>query len=684
MLKDNQYLQIYRSVFNDFDKDFMVPCYSESKNLYRGSGYFSLQSLILSFEGLLKFIENDGHIDLVCSPELSETDVALIAAGEKLHDENAIKDVLEIINADNSFSEEELSKLDVICNMIADGRLCIKIAFMPEGMYHEKYGIFTDEDGNSVHFIGSANETVSAKVRNFESFTVHTSWTDIAQNSFINQELNLFNDVWNNRIENLTVIPFDIALQQQLFKKYKVSSTLSIAVESYLSKFNKGQKRLYDYQKKAIQEFIQNNYVHFYEMATGTGKTFTAIRTIRALEKRINDPLFVIICVPQIDLQVQWKRALEEDGYDGINLFGGVSQNTEMEISDAIINHSLGDKTICVSTYDTFFSKVYKQIGTIENVFLIVDEAHNLTPKQIDNLPKSIRHRLGLSATIQRFSEHETNKILDFFSPEPGKHKPFYYGLEDAINNKFLSHYNYYPIKVRLNEEEFERYQKKTLAIATEMNKKEEERDMDALNKLRTERSLIVKKAANKLERLREMTQEDYSFVNSVVYCGQGKDHEEPIIDGVTKVLYNAGLSVHTFTSKTEDRPKVLEEFEKGYFDTLVAIKCFDEGVDVPKLDKIYIMASDTALRQTVQRRGRVLRKCKETGKTIAHIFDMITFPPQGYYSEMGAKSLVVNELRRYKEYVRLADNIDDGNELLDKIYKTYGLSESDFENEDN
>ena len=684
MLKDKQYLQIYRSVFNDFDKDFMIPCYSESKRLYRGSGYFSLQSLILSFDGILKFIENDGHIDLVCSPELSETDIALIEAGTTLRDEDAIREVLDLINQENHFSDQELQKLDVICNMIVEGRLCIKIAYMPDGIYHEKYGIFTDNNGDSVHFIGSANETVSAKIRNFESFTVHTSWSDIAQNSFINNELKLFDEIWNNRVENLTVISFNTALKQRLFEKYRVSTSLSTAVESYLSRYDKTTKRLYDYQKDAIKEFIQNNYIHFYEMATGTGKTFTAIRTIKALSQKVDRPLFVVICVPQIDLQVQWKKALEEDGYTNINLFGGVSQNTDMEISDAIISHSLGEEIICISTYDTFFSKVYAQIGNTEDVFIIVDEAHNLTPKQISNLPVSIKYRLGLSATIQRFSEYETNKILEFFSPENCESKPFYYGLEDAIENKFLSHYNYHPVKVRMEEEEFERYQKKTLAIATEMSKKEEDRDAELLNKLRTDRSLIVKKATGKLNRLREMTNEDYNFVNSVVYCGQGKDNEEPIIDNVTKILYESGLSVHTFTSKTEDRPRVLEEFENGYFDTLVAIKCFDEGVDVPKLDKIYIMASDSALRQTVQRRGRVLRKCKETGKTIANIYDMVTLPPKGFYSEMGAQSLVVNELRRVKEYMRLADNKEDNEEFLSKLYKTFGITESDFENEDN
>ena len=687
MLRGFEYKSIYRSRIDNFDADFMIPSYSRSIKLDRGAGYFTLSSLIWSIDGIIRFIENGGRMRLICSPELSSDDVKIIELGNSLTDKHVTRSMLNQLELDNEISDEDIHKLDIICNMIADGNLSIKVAFMPIGKYHEKFGIFTDREGHKVHYMGSANETLNALVHNQESFTVKASWESEKMNQTIQEEEMYFQSLWDDNFKDISVIPFPDVVQHNLFKLYKKSNSVKEAIDSYYAtKFQSGKrsKNLYPYQKEAIEEFLENNGRHFYEMATGTGKTFTAIRTIKALSKFIQKPLLVIICVPQIDLQAQWRKALIEDGYENINLFGGISHSTETEITDALIKYSFGDDVICVSTYDTFFVRVYDQLRSLDNVFLIVDEAHNLTPRQISNLPTNIKYRLGLSATIQRFSESETNTILDFFTNEDTKVKPFYYGLEDAIENNFLSHYNYYPIKVRLEEDEFERYQRKTLLIATEMGKKESERDYDLLNKTRTERSLIIKKATNKLDKLREMTSGNYDFVNSVVYCGQGKDHEEPIIDSVTKILYEADLSVHTFTSKTENRPRVLEEFERGYFDTLVAIKCFDEGVDVPKLDKIYIMASDTALRQTVQRRGRVLRKCKESGKTVGFIYDMVAFPPKGYYTEMGAKSLVVNELRRVQEYLRLADNKAEGNEFLAKVYDTYSITESDFSNEDN
>ncbi len=220
----------------------------------------------------------------------------------------------------------------------------------------------------------------------------------------------------------------------------------------------------------------------------------------------------------------------------------------------------------------------------------------------------------------------------------------------------------------------------KTKQIAQEKSK--DEPDQEVLDRLRRERSLILKQASRKIEKLKELTETGYDFVNAVVYCGQGKDEEgELIIDSVTKILYESGRVVSQFTSKTTDRPTVLYEFEHGYYDTLVAIKCFDEGVDVPKLDKIYIMASDSALRQTVQRRGRVLRKCKESGKTIAYIYDMFVLPaPED--GTFGSEGLLRIELGRAKEYNRLALNRDDNVTIFENLESKYHVISNESNDE--
>lgn len=673
MLTRNKYKQVYRTHKDSIDKDFYVPCFSESVRLDRAVGFFSLHSLALSIDGLIRFVRKNGTINLICSPNLSAADAELIDACISLGPEHVTKDLLDAITG-SQLTDEEKWQLDVVCNMIAEGQMTIKIAFQTMGLFHEKFGLFTDEEGNKVYFNGSMNETKGAFVLNQESIRVNTSWESELSKSLTENEQRYFNNLWDDKEDTVLVIDFPEAVKQQLLLSYKRSDTLEAAIDEYIKQHIKKEKKsLYSYQEKAIQQFCDNGYQHFYEMATGTGKTFTAINTIEALRREQPEKKFVVVVVPQIDLQTQWENALREDGYEKIFLFGGLGPSFEQTFAEATIAFFTGENdVICVAVYDTFFTKVYTKLHRTTPLFIIVDEAHNLTKGNLSILKQlNPRYRLGLSATIQRFCEAESLEIAKFFTLQD----TFYYGIEDAIENHFLSEYEYHPIFVHLTEEENDKFQFKSKLLAQELNKKKEDQDPEVIDKLRRERGLIVKQAAAKPVMLCEMATTGYNFVNSVVYCGQGKDEDgEKIIDTVTHILYDNNLVVSQFTSNTKDRKRVLYEFEHGYFDTLVAIKCFDEGVDVPKLDKIYIMASDSALRQTVQRRGRVLRKCKESGKTIAYIYDMLVLPAieAGTY---GAEGLLKIELSRAREYNRLALNKETNEQTFQEIEEKYHIT---------
>lgn len=662
------YKPIYRTHKDSIERDFYIPCFSESVKLDRAVGFFSLHSLTLSIDGIIRFVRQNGKINLICSPNLSASDAELIDACINIGPEHVTKDLLDSLQ-NCHLTEEECDQLDVICNMISEQKMIIRVAFSPKGLFHEKFGIFTDGSNAKVYFNGSLNETIGAFVNNQESIRVNTSWESDASKLLINSEQEYFDNLWDNKEDSVVVIDFPEAVKQELLSNYKRSETLADAIDAYQREhIKKGKKELYSYQEEAIREFCDNGYQHFYEMATGTGKTFTSVKTIQTLEKKCDDTIFVIICVPQIDLQTQWEKALLEEGYDKVYLFGGNGKSYEQTIAEASIDFYSGDKNvICVAVYDTFFSKMFLKLQNIKPLFVIVDEAHNLTKGNLTTLVKlNPKYKLGLSATIQRFSEGESEAISKFFTPS----KPFYYGIEDAIDNNFLSKYEYHPIFVRLTGDENEKFQHKSRLLAQELNK--EKHDEEVIDRLRRERSLIVKQASNKLIKLRELMDDGYNFVNSVVYCGQGNDEDgERIIDSVTRILYDNQLVVSQFTSRTLDRKRVLYEFEHNYFDTLVAIKCFDEGVDVPKLDKIYIMASDSVLRQTVQRRGRVLRKCKESGKTIAYIYDMVVLPAleAGTY---GCDGLLKIELSRAYEYNRLALNKDENESIFNDIEDKY------------
>ncbi|MEI3526611.1 MAG: phospholipase D-like domain-containing protein [Bacilli bacterium] len=230
MLTNNKYLSIYRSIFNDFDAEFLVPCLKESVKLFRGTGYFSLKSLISCFDGLLKFIKNGGTIQLVCNPQLSGTDIENINKGYELSDSDVIDCLINNYNSAQVTDKENL-QLDIICNLISQKKLDIKIAYMPNGVYHEKFGTFIDENNNKVYFNGSANETLNAKKNNFESFVVHTSWNGYEED--IQLELDYFNSLWNDEIVGIKVLEFPKALKDKLFNEYKSSDSLDEAIKKY-------------------------------------------------------------------------------------------------------------------------------------------------------------------------------------------------------------------------------------------------------------------------------------------------------------------------------------------------------------------------------------------------------------------------------------------------------------------
>ena len=318
MLNKINFKPIYRTHKDSIDKDFYVPCFTESVELYRAVGFFSLHSLTLSIDGLIHFVEKAGKINLICNPDLSQSDVELIEACIQLDNEKVTEALIRSILG-GRVSEKEINELDVICNMIAEGKLSIRVAYQPLGIFHEKFGIFIDEGGNKIYFNGSLNETTSAFLFNQESITINCSWKNDEIDKFINEELLYFNSLWEGKEESVVVIDFPEAARNKLLSCYKKSDTLEDAIDKYIKNKN-GQKKkeLYPYQEIAINQFCENGYHHFYEMATGTGKTFTSVKTIKRLKKEVKDKMFVVVCVPQIDLQTQWEAALREEGYNKI------------------------------------------------------------------------------------------------------------------------------------------------------------------------------------------------------------------------------------------------------------------------------------------------------------------------------------------------------------------------------
>lgn len=678
MLRSHHFLPIYRSGAHDLLREFYTPALRDSVKYLRCSGYFSIDALLELSAGLVPFVQQGGIIKMVTSVELSERSCSVIHRGLELSDAYVQEDLERCIDA--CLSEEASDYLDLIVNLIAAGRLEIRIAYSPTGLYHEKFGLFFDRDGDSVYFNGSANETASGLRSNRESILVTCSWE--GGEDVISEEEAYFSRIWDDKDDGLSVMEFPEACRRRLVDAYAVSSSVDEAVARIKGRLNEPQeKRLYPYQSEAVEQFVANGYAHFLQMATGTGKTFTAIK---AVERYLADrgAAIVVVIVPQTDLQDQWRAAFEEEGLRAELCGGAAAQDAEAAVDNALMDHFMfGESPILLCVNRTYFSKMaerLRQAANEANVCVVVDEAHTLTPRQRALLPDADA-RLGLSATPERFEEGEAERIVSYFTRSAIE--PYRYDIDQAIAAGFLTPYRYHPLYLEMGEKDFQRYGSLTRELAALCS--QDPPDEDKIQRVRLNRSRILKTAPEKLRMLEGMvTGGRYDFVNSVVYCGAGKDRDSdaPIIREATALLNRAGLSAKSFFHGSEDRPGILREFEAGFFDTLVAIKCFDQGVDVKKLDKLYIMASDSSRRQTIQRRGRVLRTSRATGKDSADIYDMVLVPPADADDQAAGRSLVSQEVARMAEYASSAINKDEVAEAIEDLCEEYGVEEVSFD----
>lgn len=717
----------YRSLLDSVAKDFYIPLLSQAVKYQRAVGFFSSSCLVEISKGISELAKNGGKIQLVASPYLSDEDVEAIKSGYAMRDQ-VVKEAIrrEMTEGKTPF---EKARLNLLANLISDGVLDIKIAFTEDsdrmGMYHEKMGIITDAKGNRVAFAGSMNESATAMTLNYEAIDVFCSWKG-EEDRVIAKE-NAFTSIWNDTEPNIKIIDFP-ELKQEIIEKYKrsvpdfeidkkeYSSNIDTVLHTdlgthieYCPKFPEWFK-LHDYQNEAITEWQKRNYRGIFDMATGTGKTYTGLGALTILSKNIDYKLAAIIVCPYQHLVEQWVEDILKFNIDPIIGYSDSSQKDwPKRLKDAIRDQKLkvrGKEFFCfICTSATFSSDyVQTQLAKIKSdILLMVDEAHNFgAPYLSCLLYDNYKYRLALSATLDRHNDEEgTTKLYDFFGE-----KCIEYTLDRAIEEKKLTKYKYYPIVVTLTEEELEAYDNLSYEIGKCIMKGENGKMKLSSRgeKLALKRSRIVAGAKNKLTMLEKVIQPYIHDKHILVYCGATKGLEQNQdrsdvdsedvrqIDAVTDLLGNKlGMEVSQFTSKesVEEREVLKREFSAGdTLKALIAIKCLDEGVNIPKIKTAFILASTTNPKEYIQRRGRVLRLAE--GKEYAEIYDFVTLPYDTEsvtsLTETQVKrnsTLVKNELRRVEEFSRIAVNMVESASLVDEIKDAYGIQELNWNNEE-
>ena len=647
---------------------FLNPALKCAKEYKRSVGFFSSDGLIPIMDGLMTLARNQGHIKLIASPRLNEDDVEAIRQGYERRQEYIsaafTRDFVEEI--------EKLPeiKLQFLYELISSSVLDIKIVVLKShefinGMYHDKLGILQDFEGNTVAFYGSPNASYGGYKGNYERIRIARSWMD-GFKDVVEEEEAEFDSLWNDTNPFLEVFNYTETAETNIVEviKRKQASSKSTAIT------------LRDYQEQAIKAWIDNNYHGFYVMATGTGKTWTAIYSAKALVE--HHPCMIVICAPYKHLIKQWAEDVEKAFPEGkIIMVSGENPGRYDQIVTEIIRerYNKNSQIIIISTIDSFKDKRFSEAVNKSQGerLLIVDEAHRFTERS-EVLQKEYAYMLGLSATpFSGKSATKGKELMDFFGGQV-----FSLPIEDALKRGYLVPYYYYPIFVDATTEEEEKFTKLSYVISS-CFKGDVCIDPDKLVKALRGRLRIISMAEAKMDHLKTIIEEINEGDHFVVYCGDGKlfdknGEELRHINAVKIILSELDYKTSQFTAKENmtTRMELVDSFNKGQIDALAAIRCLDEGINIPSIKSALILSSNDDYREFVQRRGRILRLYKN--KESAKIYDVVVLP------SLYSASWATIELRRFHEYARLALNWDSLSVTLNELLDRYGLDITDVD----
>ena len=684
-------------------EEVLIPSFRSATHVDCMMGFFSSEILVSLAPGLATFINcADESLRLVISPLLRPEDKAAIAEGIA-----SVEDIVSVALEDFVVTENAIAQHTLKCLswMLRHRRVEIKVALMKDALFHPKVWLFHEGD-DVIAAHGSSNMTYAGIQKNVEQMSISKSWEDANQFYITDKLCGQFKQFWTNYDESCTVIPIPQAIEENLLKTYnsdippteddfhtlykqatesiEESSTTygfgrlsrpSFAIPSYLE-FEEGD---FEHQGRAVKAWCESGYQGILEMATGSGKTIAAMICAHRLYER-EKPLLIVVAAPYIPLIQQWCDEISPFGLKAVNLTevnGAKGRAAALSKLRRRLRNGSSKVEIVVVTHRTLCHNDFKdELKKFDcKTLLIADEVHNLGSEGfITDPPDFFDYRLGLSATpIRQYDEEGTEQLLDFFGPIV-----FQFTLEEAIG-RCLVGYEYYVHPVELTEDEMEVWYDLTEKIGKNAWRQEDPNaDDEYLMKLLRDRRALLENAENKIAVLEDvLTQrEDFNQLRYTLIYASDKAPQQ--LKDVNALLNKHGVLFHQLThEETRGREKtaqIIQSFQEGTLRILTAKRVLDEGVNIPQIEKAFILASTTVERQWTQRRGRLLRTCRETGKTHSEIHDFMALPPDLDNLDTRARALIESELKRIQAFAYLAKNFgrsDGPLSHIDQLVKT-------------
>jgi len=640
---------------------------------------------------------NAREIKLVIAPALFPQDrdfLGRVASGEQW----ALERIAQVIEQGTSPDADTLERHAVECLgwMLLHGIADIQVAIpLPDSNYHPKMWLF--EDGyDRVLVRGSANATARALGSGVEHMDVDCSWIDDAR---IAQSIEILDDWLSGNEEQLAaVIPLPQALRAELVRcapvgipsvvEYERAYAMSKHASPTIQKpqrFTVPRTRVWEHGKfghqgEAVHAWEARAGRGLIEMATGAGKTVTALICAQRLHLRIAKPLLIVISAPTRPLVDQWKTACEEFGLRVAAADANNAAEHGTQFSNAITALCSGPRPAATAfvvtnhrVADLAFQRLVRERALERGVDVlhIADEAHSLGAARFQRSAKDFANfRLGLSATpMRQYDETGTEQLMEYFGDVV-----FRFGLDRAIG-VCLVPYEYHVSVAEVQGAELQEF----LALSAQIGRRVAvhggdvgDVDDEGLTALLVRRRSIVENAADKFRVFGEVVRKLQDRSLGLVYTSSKNPAQ---LEKALSMLASLGVAAAKVTesesSNQTEFKSIIEAFTDGAIDMLVAKRVLDEGVDIPSVRQAIMLASSSTEREWIQRRGRILRVAQ--GKERATIHDIIALPPaQSIRLDDAILKFVSSELDRVRAFARHAQNREQTVALIEQIHQRY------------
>lgn len=344
-----------------------------------------------------------------------------------------------------------------------------------------------------------------------------------------------------------------------------------------------------EHQVAGLKAWSQSQKRGTVSLPTGAGKTILAVLAMTMAQRS------TLVVVPTIDLMEQWEIVLRRYFDHDIGMIGGGRHEV---------------RPLTVATYDSAAIHI-ERLGDKFGL-LIFDECHHLPAPQYQSIALGAiaPFRLGLSATVAR-SDGRESIVFDLVGPLVYEAK-----IRDMLATT-LSPYEVVTIEVPMSDAERVAYQEARDTYTSFL--RVEKIRMDGKNGwmdfvMRSSRSPAGRAAMRAYWEQKRLAQASEGKLRELWKIFQRHQSERQLVftdDNALAYRIGREFFVPVLTHKTRpgERKRMLDEFRGGSLTILATSKVLNEGVDVPEASVGIVLSGSGAVREHVQRLGRILRK---------------------------------------------------------------------------